>query len=238
MSQPFEERSSPQRWIFFLLIAGLVIITALFIVSRLFRYSGPELRNSPFSIETRNRAITIGQTHFQVPENIIRHKSQRQNGPLSRLNLILLWPSLEGFSLKSQMAFSDMSERSRLIYLSLDQPHEPVSSSARLYTIFSEHFRGNPLKGPAGLIGFAMNEKSGYAGEIVYFTPDNADPFVARCVRPVKDNPAFCLRDIKTEAGLQISYRFRPHLLEQWQKLDPAILALIQKLRTNTAHNQ
>ena len=164
MSQPFEEHSSPQRWIFFLLIAGLVVITSLFIASRIFRYSGPELMNSPFSTETRNRTVTIGSTNFLVPENIIRHQAQRKNGLLPKLDLVLLWPNLEGFSLENQTAFSDMSAQSKLIYLSLHVPAEAISSSDRLYTVFSEHFRGNPLKGPSGLIGFSMDEESGYAG--------------------------------------------------------------------------
>ena len=230
MPQPLDERSSPQRWLFILLIAGLILITALFLLSRLFLYSGPELMNSPYSISKAHKFIELGSVRLKVPENIIRHAKQRVSAPQDKLDLVMIWPEMEGFSLGEQVAFNDVSDNSRLIFISLSAPGEPLSTSDRLFSIYSEHFAGDPLDGPAGLIGFEMQEKSGYAGEKIYFKPNEDKPFVARCMTPVQGTAPFCLRDLIGQNGLQISYRIRPHMLDQWASLDDLIMSKVQEL--------
>ncbi|SNY94182.1 hypothetical protein SAMN04515647_4506 [Cohaesibacter sp. ES.047] len=223
MQQPLDEHGSPQRWIFFLLIAGLIAITTLFIVSRLFEYSGPELLNSPYSAKTEPKIILIGDIRFTVPENMIRRPEQREDAMVQQLDLVMLWPELEGFTRDNQVHFSNSGPDSRLIYATLSQPEQILSSSERLYTVYSEHFDGDPISGPARLIGFAMDPKSSFAGETVYFKPDESEPFVARCVQPVKGSPTFCMRDIMLTGKVQLSYRFRLPLLKEWKRMDETI---------------
>ena len=223
MQQPIEEQGSPQRWIFFLLIAGLVAITTLFVISRVFEHSGPEFLNSPYSVKTEPRIIQIGDIRFTIPENMIRSPEQRKDATVDQLDLILLWPDLDGFTLENQVHFSNASSTSRLIFASLSEPEEILSSSERLYTVYSQHFDGDPISGPANLIGFAMSKESGFSGETIYFKPDESEPFVARCVKPVKSTPAFCMRDIMLTEKVQLSYRFRLPLLKQWKKMDKMV---------------
>ena len=233
MQQPLEEPGSPQRWIFFLLIAGLIAITILFVISRIFEYSGPKLLNSHYSVKTGMQNVSIGSARFVVPENTIRHPGQRGKKSLKQLDLIFLWPSLDGFSLDNQVAFSDATKSSRLIFATLSQPEEPISSSERLYSVYSQYFVGDPIEGPADLIGFAMDKTSGFKGETIYFKPDQNEPFVARCIKPVKGSPTFCLRDISLNNNVQLSYRFRLHLLKEWHSLDDAVRTKIQNFQLN-----
>ena len=224
MHKLLEEQGSTHRWIFFILIAGLIAISVLFILSRLFRYSGPELLNSPYSVETRARPMDIGSARMMIPENMIRHPEQRKLNQHKKLELIMLWPSLEGFSLSTQVEFSDVSKASRLIFLSLSQPDEPISSSERLYSVYSQHFVGDPVQGPTHLIGFQMAKESGFSGETIYFKPDENEPYVARCIKPVEGTPEFCMRDLILPDDVQLSYRFRKALLKDWREMDQALL--------------
>ena len=220
-----EEQGSAHRWIFFILIAGLVTITLLFVISRFFEYSGPTLLHNAYSSETSTKKINVSGIDLFVPENVIRTPEQRRAVSLNQLDLIFLWPSLEGYSRQAQVAFSDASEKSNLIFLSISRPEKLLLSSERLYSVYSQFFTGNPIKGPATLIGFAMDEKSGFGGETIYFKPESTEPFVARCIRPEGNEPPFCMREIALGATIQITYRFRPHLLSQWKGLDQQLLA-------------
>lgn len=220
MTQPLDEQGSPQRWIFFFLVFGLIGITALFIISRVFQYSGPSLANSPYSVEKRLHAIELGTTRFYIPENTIRHPEQRQGNRFTKLDLIMLWPNLEGFTLDNQVAFHDVSEQSQLIFITLSHQDEVLSSSERLYSVYSQYFVGEPIKAEGSLIGFAMSPDSGFAGETIYFKPDDHTPFAARCITPVEKTPTFCLRDIKLNDTTQLTYRVRLSMLKEWQALD------------------
>ncbi|WP_319485609.1 hypothetical protein [uncultured Cohaesibacter sp.] len=224
-----EEQGSAQRWIFFILIAGLIAITFLYVLSRVFEYSGPSLINSPYSFETSPRQITIGERRLSVPENVIRSADQRAANTLKQLDLVFLWPTLEGFSREKQVAFSDATEASSLLFVSLSQPKELLQSSERLFSVYSQFFTGTPIKGPATLIGFEMDKASGFGGETIYFKPEATEPFVARCIASNDKEPAFCMREIALGGSLQVSYRFRPHLLNYWKSLDAALLERLNR---------
>lgn len=213
-----------------MLIAGLVLITAIFLLSRLLLYSGPELMNSPYSADTTSRLINVGSTHFRVPENMIRHAEQRVAGPKEKLELVFLWPEMKGFNLEDQVAFNNVTDSSKLIFVTLSAPTTPMTTSDRLHDVYSTHFRGSPIQGANGLIGFEMNPKSGYAGETIFFKPEDTKPFVARCMKPLEQTAAFCLRDLVWQEKLQIGYRFRTALLSQWPKLDVTIQAKVREL--------
>lgn len=219
-----QEQGSTQRWIFFLLIAGLVAITFLYLISRIFEYSGPSLLHNPYSAENTPKHILIGDMDFMVPPNTIRRHEQRVASSVNQLDLVFLWPSMAGYSRDKQVAFSDATKKSNLIFVSISRPDTILLSSERLYSVYSQFFSGDPVRGPATLIGFAMDDSSGFGGETVYFKPESTEPFVARCIKPDNKEPPFCMREIGLGATIQITYRFRPHLLSQWKTLDDHIL--------------
>ena len=225
MAQSLDDQGGPQRWIFIFLIAGLILITTLFVLSGIFRYSGPELLNNPYSAQTRARPVSLVGLSMMVPENTLRDPEGIKSGePVQKLDLLFLWPDMEGFSLENQLHFSDVGQKSRLVFVTLSRPEEPIATSARLSSIYSQHFTGEPLRGPANLIGFKMDKMSGLSGETIYFTPDQNRPYVIRCIAPLEESPGFCMRDLVLPQGLQLSYRIRKPLLNDWQKLDRAII--------------
>jgi hypothetical protein len=65
-----------------------------------------------------------------------------------------------------------------------------------------------------------MSDSSSYAGEMVYFKPDENPPFVIRCFQPQEQAPTICLREILLENGLQASYRYRSDMLKNWREID------------------
>lgn len=221
MSHSLDGRTSPQRWLFFLLIAGLVLITALYLLNRLFFHSSPFL--STYSADNKLHLIELSQAQLLIPENTIRLPEQRSQHKLESLKLIMLWPDLEGFSREKQLEFSDVSENSRLIFVTLSSPDINMASSERLYSVYSQHFVGKPLQGPSKLIGFHMEQTSGYAGEVVYFKPDESPPYVVRCLQENEKSPSICMREITLAGKLQVSYRFRQSLLTQWRAIDQAV---------------
>ncbi|WP_316859899.1 hypothetical protein [uncultured Cohaesibacter sp.] len=230
MHSPPKEQGSTQRWIFFILIGGLIAIGILFVLSRFVDYFGPQLIKSPYSTETTEREVEIAGIQFLVPENMIRFEEQRNQYQLKQLDLVMLWPDFIGFNREQQIEFSDTSDQSNLVFVSISQPAEVISSSDRLFTVYSQYFDGKPTKGPATLIGFSMSKDSGFDGETIYFKPDSTEPFVARCIEERDGNPAICMRDIAWGDEIQVSYRFRPHLLKNWQRLDHTLLLKLSEL--------
>nr|WP_321459869.1 hypothetical protein [uncultured Cohaesibacter sp.] len=223
-----EEMGSAQRWIFFILIAGLVAITFLFLLSRIFEYSGPTFFKNPYSEETAPRRIDVGGMNVMVPANVIRTAKQRKTDMLDQLDMVFLWPTLEGFSRKNQVAFSDASEKSKLIFVSISRPDKLLLSSERLFSVYSQFFSGEPIRGPGSLIGFAMDDTAGFGGETIFFKPEAAEPFVARCIESDSTETPFCMREIALGSSIQVTYRFRPHLLQYWKQLDGQILSRLQ----------
>ncbi len=220
MSNGLQEPTPPHRWIFFILVFGLIGITVLFITSRFFRHSEGLLSHSSYTSDASPIIVNLANNSLQLPQNMVRKDTQRTSEPQASLDLFFHWPDLQGYNLDNQLAFTEISEESKLVFIHLSSPKKHISSSERLYSVYSQHFIGTPIKGPGKLIGFNMNEKSSYAGETVYFKPDENPPYVVRCFQPQAQVPTICLREILLKNGLQASYRFRIGMLENWRELD------------------
>ncbi|MCV6546249.1 MAG: hypothetical protein OIF56_03025 [Cohaesibacter sp.] len=220
MTNGLRDPQPPHRWIFFILVFGLIAISILFIASRLFRHSEGLLGHNTYTSNTDPIIINLVGESLVMPQNMIRQDSQRTSEPQNSLDLFFHWPSLQGYNLDNQLAFTDISDMSKLVFVRLSSPQKHISSSERLYSVYSQHFIGSPKQGAAGLIGFKMDETSSYAGEIVYFKPDENPPYVVRCFQPQEQVPTICLREILLKNGLQASYRFRMNMLENWREID------------------
>ncbi|MCT4656556.1 MAG: hypothetical protein N4A65_12165 [Cohaesibacter sp.] len=215
------------------MVAGLIGISILYVASRFFRYSDLLTTQSGYSSDAAPIVINLPTASLAVPGNMIRKEKQKTSKPQAIADLFFLWPKMSGYSHNDQLAFSDTSENSQLIFVRLSSPDEVIISSEQLSAVYSQHFSGSPLKGPEGLMGFAMNEDSGFAGETIYFKPDESPPFVARCFTPQKSTPTLCMRSIKltgpsADYGVaQADYRFRKTLLGQWREMDQAVQTML-----------
>ena len=178
--------------------------------------------------------LVIAAERLSIPANMIRSARARRGGAVERVDLALHWPTLAGFSDALAGVFRDASPEAPVIYAAIVPREMPVDSTGRLETVYARFFVGKASPGPNGLVGRELGEESGYGGEIVYFAPSEARPFVARCLADtVTDVPATCLRDVNLGQGLSLNYRFNRSLLGDWADLDAGIRRLAARFLAN-----
>jgi hypothetical protein len=154
---------------------------------------------------------------------MIRFERSRDGGSVDRVDLILHWPTLAGYSKELADAFKEGTLDAPIVFATITARDTALDASARLDQVYSRYFVGNPVAGPDGLVGRRLSADSGYGGEVVYFVPDDLHPFVARCPCPAESTaemPATCLRDFNFGQNLSLLYRFDRDLLAQWTNLD------------------
>ena len=170
--------------------------------------------------------LTIAGEQLAIPANMIRFAAARAGGAVDRVDLVLHWPALDGYSERLAEAFKDGSPSAPIIYATIAR-RDRLDDAARLDHVYQRFFVGDPVAGPAGLVGRRLSEDSGYGREIVYFMPDGPRPFVARCPTiSTPEMPPTCLRDVNLGRGLTLVYRFHNDLLAAWRALDTGIRAL------------
>jgi len=176
--------------------------------------------------------LTIADTPLSIPANMIRTARQRQGGAMERVDLIVNWPDLEGYSEQNAEDFRSGSPLAPLIYISISAADSPLDSTDRLDSVYSRFFSGEPVAGPSGLIGRSLAKDSGYGGEQVFYEPGENRPYVARCIaKATPEVPATCLRDVRIAPGLSMLYRFDRFYLGDWQEMDTRLRELAAGFR-------
>ena len=176
-------------------------------------------------------ALTVAGEGLTIPANLIRFRAERRGGAVEQVDLLLRWPSLEGFSEGFADDFTDASPEAPLVFVTITARTTELDATARLGPIYERFFEGPAISGPAGLVGRALEPDSGYHGEVVYFTPNRALPFVTRCLAEATlEIPATCLRDLNVGKGLSMLYRFNRTRLGDWQAMDTALRNLVEGL--------
>ena len=171
--------------------------------------------------------VVAGET-LSIPANMIRFPGGRTSGSVERIDLLLHWPSLEGFSNDRVEAFRDGSTLAPLIYVTIAPRDNPLDADTRLDSIYRRYFTGEAIAGPSGLTGRRMSEDSGYRGEIVYYAETGPARFAARCLAEASaEVPATCMRDVNIGAGLSMRYRIDRFYLGDWQVLDRELKTLV-----------
>jgi len=171
--------------------------------------------------------LTVGTESLTVPANMIRFGRTRTGGKVDQAELILHWPELDGYSESLAPAFGDGAPAVPIVYAAIAARDSPLDSTARLDGVYARFFAGKPVAGPAGLAGRRLSADSGYEGEIVYFVPSAAQPFVARCLdSTTPEVPATCLRDINFGQNLSLRFRFDRQLLADWPLLEAGMRRL------------
>jgi hypothetical protein len=174
-------------------------------------------------------ALTVAGEALTIPANMIRFRAERRGGVVEQVDLLVHWPSLEGFSEGFAEAFKDTSADAPLVFVTISARATDLDATARLASIYGRFFEGQALSGPAGLTGRNLSPDSGYRGEAVYFTPNAPAPFVARCVaEATAEIPATCIRDVNFGKGLSMLYRFNVAHLGDWQAMDTALRSLVE----------
>ncbi|MEP0321353.1 hypothetical protein [Bauldia litoralis] len=172
------------------------------------------------------RLIVAGEP-VVVPANMLRSRKARRGGAVDKVDFLLHWPTLEGFSEERAADFRDTAPDAPLIFITVSARENSLDSDARLDSIYERFFEGPELAGPAGLAGRALDAESGYGGEVVYYGPPGVKPFVARCIAAdTPDIPATCIRDVNIGQGLSMLYRFNQKYLADWRTMDDRLRRL------------
>lgn len=174
--------------------------------------------------------LTVGEEDLVIPANFIRFPTDRRGGLVTAVDLLLLWPSLDGYSEDKAKEFRDGSPQSPLIYVTITEAETPLDSTSRLTEIYKPHFTGPPIAGPGHLVGRRMADDSPWRGEIVYYQPRSGEPYVVRCLAEETDLiPATCIREVNIGNGLAMLYRFNRTWLGDWPTMDDRLRRLVSQ---------
>lgn len=184
---------------------------------------------------TESRAsldILIGEDHLRLPANVIRFGEQRHGGQAARLDLVLSWPGMKGYSHADRQRFNNAKSPEGLIFAQVSQSTMSRDMSGRIEPIYTHLFEGAPEKGPADLTAHRLKTSGGYANEALFIgtLPDGA-AYAVRCAMPSSDSEsttADCQRDIHIGDDLSLLYRFSIRLLPQWKAMEISIRGYFQ----------
>lgn len=171
--------------------------------------------------------VILAEEPLVIPANMIRFRNERRGGELEKVDLLLHWPSLDGFSEDRAADFRKTGTGAPLVFATLTPRADAFDSDRRLDTIYDRFFSGAPFPGPSNLIGRTLDTESGYAGEVVYHAPPGTPPFATRCLaQATPEIPATCIRDVNMGYNLTLRYRFDHALLADWRSMDDRLKRL------------
>ncbi|MEO8667745.1 MAG: hypothetical protein ABI399_04460 [Bauldia sp.] len=213
------------------LLAIVVVVAGGVAVWRLVRHYHDSVALSGRSADTTPVSVTIAGNALAIPANMIRTGRQRRGGAAERVDLLLDWPDLNGYSAEDAEPFRNGSPIAPLIYVSIVAADSALDSTGRLEPVYSRFFTGDPVRGPSGLTGRLLSEDSGYRGEQIFYQPGVKQPFVARCIATATPEvPATCLRDVQIAPRLSMLYRFDRFYLGDWQEMEGKLRDLALRL--------
>jgi hypothetical protein len=174
------------------------------------------------------REVVIGNNVLAVPSNAIRFERERRDGVTSALHLYLRWPALEGYSAEGRDDFNHAGGARNILFLAFEPQIMSRDMSGRYEPIYESLIEMPGTPGPAGLLEHAFTAQSGYLDERLVVGPaQEGGRFVARCLSGAvaAESLADCERDVLVGDELVLVYRFPSRLLEDWRRLDAAVMA-------------
>lgn len=214
-----------------LVLTGVLSLSGIF----LYYYFGPtpgELLglNPRASTGSGKVDVIISETRFLIPEAYTRYPSQRSGGRMKAIDMHTLLPDMQPFSVEHAENFTDNSARSDVVYFSLSESAAPLNSSRRLQGIYAKYLESaNAEPGPNGSQLFRFRDNSGYANQDLLVGKDTeARILLLICDRIIAqiESPN-CSRSLLLGPGLELSYRYKRHHVEDWQRIDKAVVSLV-----------
>jgi len=215
-----------------------IVIVIMFLVIAVFMlrsYTGMGALGG-FSSDTEPTTIKIANTQLFIPSNMIRFRDQRESSALSKIDLFVQWPSMKGFTTENATTFQGTNKTTELIFITLEAGPPLHPAHQKLKELYRRFFTNSPWRGPAGLIGNALDSSSGYLSEDVLYAQDDDELFLTRCLQEGKDltnnlKPT-CIYEFTFEDGINAYIRFHRSLLVEWQALDERVKRLLATMRT------
>jgi hypothetical protein len=209
------------------LLAGLAAV-ALVVVVRFLSAEEPETSSEPI-------VVSLGDRRLALPRNLVRFAAERTARPQNRIDLAFLWPELRGRGEADAARFDTPGLAPDVVVATLTPAGDGLDSAARLATVWSRFFEGEPRPGPDGLVVRTMAAASGYAGEEIVFEPGAVRPFAARCFPLTPGEAANVCLHVTIDDGLMAEWRFPAERLAEWRRLADALPALVARWRAAAA---
>lgn len=190
------------------------------------RYAGRTIAMAGHTDDRSIREVVIGNAVLRVPANMIRFEEARRDGVAQRLDLYVLWPTMQGYTHETRHAFNHVDGERSLVFIAFEDRMMSRDMSGRLEPIYRPMIEKQARSGPGGLAVHRFSAKSGYVDEVLVIGSDGRDePFVARCLSgsAAADSLAPCERDIHVGTSLNLVYRFPAELAGSWRELDDAV---------------
>jgi hypothetical protein len=208
-------------WLGGALAAGAIVLVAYLLWPS---WRGAELPDHPGQLP-----VSVGNTLFNVPTQAIRMKIQRHSGPQERVDLDLLYPSLEPPQPPERAAADRVPatlEPIDRIFLSIAVHHDVLAPEALVRTIYPRYLE--PSESPArdGLTMRAFRDGTPYAGEDLFLADD--PELAARCTREAA-TPGMCL-SMRRIDGADLTFRFPRSWLAHWREVADAMSRLTLQL--------
>jgi hypothetical protein len=151
---------------------------------------------------------TLGGHELEIPASWFRYEEQATEGFAKQIDLRLNLPI--GVQGKVETVDVTLLPRSRV------RP-----SAALLDGVYLHQFDDAQLSGgPVGLVGKPLRPVEGFEGEVVWYDALAADPFVAKCSKPVANRVGQCLRTVYLAPGIAAIYAFGEDALGGWRQFD------------------
>jgi hypothetical protein len=161
---------------------------------------------------------TLGGKELTIPRSWFRYPEQGADGFAKQIDLRFALP------LGPEGTLRDV-EVTLL-------PRSAVRPSARLLDgVYLHMFGPAQLEGPPGLVGKPLAPKEGYEGEVVWYDPISAEPFVAKCSAPAAtDVRPLCLRTVHLAPGIGAIYTFGTDVLANWRAFDAHMRERLERI--------
>lgn len=210
MAGPAQAHSPHQSSIGFNLAAIVIVMALMGLgVAYLIDAAGRSARREAHRLDTETTLTrTLGGADLEIPLSWFRYEEQR----------------IEGFAKQIDLRFE--------LPLGVNGAIEPVDvtllprsrarpSSALLDGVYLHQFLPEQLSGPPGLVGKPLRPAEGYEGETVWYDALSAEPFVAKCSRPLSPKAdGQCLRTVYLGPGIAAVYAFPEAVLANWRRFD------------------
>lgn len=160
----------------------------------------------------------LGGHELAIPRSWFRYEEQRAEGFAKQIDLRFELP----------LGAAGQLEPIEVTLL----PRSRARPSATLLDgVYLHQFGEAQLAGVPGLVGKPLRLGDGYENEVVWYDALSADPFVAKCSKPVVDSPqAQCLRTVYLGPGIAAIYAFPEAALAGWKTFDALLLERMRRI--------
>lgn len=195
-----------------LVVAGLMVLGdfALGWTRALGEFDGRTADPTPVTIR-------IGKERLAIPANMFRFENQRSGDVQDHVELVVRWPTLQGYDAAHRNDFLNGSVDAPLLFLTIHKRDSTSDTAGRLASVYRHFFDEESLPAPEGLVGHRLSVDSGLGGEQVFFEAGSTEPFATHCLpADASGYPAPCLTEIHAGDDISVQLRFRVGMLKNW----------------------